>query len=264
MSSNFGDSSTSKESPTHGNGWLTVARGTTMSQILDNHRHGSLRATPKNKVFYQIHEAKDRLGLSMLDMAVLVAEKKLLLSAALGGILVEDGILEEGLDFGCTHMPLCQNFVHGLVDLRPEDGWEVLRAGSHTINLLAAEKGHYRRLIDSKSNASGRLVTREDVGLRHEELTRYLAFEQSLEDAAPTVRQEKRRAPTAYDWEAAQLEAFRLVYFEGVPPSFGALIRHIQGWYIAKGGRVPDESTLKRRLKKFWTVFGPEAQDKAA
>jgi hypothetical protein len=34
-------------------------------------------------------------------------------------------------------------------------------------------------------------------GLRHEELTRYLAFEQSLEDAAPTVRQEKRRAPTA-------------------------------------------------------------------
>ena len=221
-------------------------------------------ATPKNKVFYQIHEAKERLGLSMLDMAVLVAERKLLLSAALGGILVEDGILEEGLDFGCTHVPLCQNFVHGLVDLRPEDGWEVLRAGSHTINLLAAEKGHYRRLIDSKSNASGRLVTREDVGLRHEELTRYLALEQSLEDVAPSTRPEKRRAPTAYDWEEAQLEAFRLVYFDGVPPSFGALIRHIQAWYIAKGGRVPDESTLKRRLRKFWTIFGPEAQDKAA
>ena len=93
---------------------------------------------------------------------------------------------------------------------------------------------------------------------------RYLAFEQSLEDVAPAVQHEKRRVPTAYDWEAAQLEAFRLVYFDGVPPSFGALIRHIQGWYIAKGGRVPDESTLKRRLKKFWTVFGPEAQDKAA
>ncbi|MCA3428709.1 MAG: hypothetical protein INF71_03835 [Roseomonas sp.] len=102
------------------------------------------------------------------------------------------------------------------------------------------------------------------MGLRHEELMRYLAFEQSLEDAAPIGRQEKRRAPTAYDWEEAQLEAFRLVYFDGVPPSFGALIRHIQGWYIAKGGRVPDESTLKRRLRKFWTIFGPEAQDKAA
>ena len=32
-------------------------------------------ATPKNKLFYQIHEAKERLGLSMLDMAVLVAER---------------------------------------------------------------------------------------------------------------------------------------------------------------------------------------------
>jgi hypothetical protein len=221
-------------------------------------------ATPKNKVFYQIHEAKERLGLSMLDMAVLVAEKKLLLSAALGGILVQHGVLEEGLDFSCMFVPLGQDFVHGLVDLRPEDGWEVLRAGSHTINVLAAENGYCRRLINDKNHASSRLVTREDVGLRHEELTRYLAFEQSLEDAAPTVRQEKRRAPTAYDWEEAQLEAFRLVYFDGVPPSFGALIRHIQGWYIAKGGRVPDESTLKRRLKKFWTIFGPEAQDKAA
>jgi hypothetical protein len=62
----------------------------------------------------------------------------------------------------------------------------------------------------------------------------------------------------------AGAEAPNMVYFDGVPPSFGALIRHIQGWYIAKGGRVPDESTLKRRLRKFWTIFGPEAQDKAA
>lgn len=221
-------------------------------------------ATPKNKVFYQLHEAKERLGLSMMDMAVLVAEKKLLLSAALGGIWVQHCVLEEGLDFSFMFVPLSQEFVHGLVDLRPEDGWEVLRAGSHTINLLAAENGYCRRLIDDTNHVSSRLVTREDVGLRHEELMRYLAFEQSLEDAAPAMQHEKRRAPTAYDWEAAQLEAFRLVYFEGVPPSFGALIRHIQGWYIAKGGRVPDESTLKRRLKKFWTIFGPEAQDKAA
>lgn len=221
-------------------------------------------ATPKNKVFYQIHEAKERLGLSMMDLAVLVAERKLLLSAALGGILIEDGVLEEQLDFGCTYAPQCQNFVHGLVDLRPEDGWEVLRAGSHTINFLPAEKGYHRRLIDSRSQSSGRLATREDVGLRHEELMRYLALEQSLEDVTPSERPEKRRAPTAYDWEEAQLEAFRLVYFDGVPPSFGALIRHIQAWYIAKGGRVPDESTLKRRLRKFWTLFGPEAQDKAA
>ena len=93
---------------------------------------------------------------------------------------------------------------------------------------------------------------------------RSVVLEQSLEHTAPVGRPEKRRTPTAYDWEEAQLEAFRLVYFDGVPPSFGALIRHIQGWYIAKGGRVPDESTLKRRLRKFWTIFGPEARDQAA
>ena len=49
----------------------------------------------------------------------------------------------------------------------------------------------------------------------------------------------------------AGAEAPNMVYFDDVPPSFGALIRHIQGRYIAKGGRVQDESILKRRLRKF-------------
>ena len=221
-------------------------------------------ATPKNKVFDQLHEAKERMGLSMIDIAVLVAERRLQLSAVLGGISVEEGILESAPDGGTSTVPLGETFVHGLVELRPQDGWAILNGGSHVIHWLDAKPGQYRRLICKNYETHGILVTREDVGLRHEELMRYLALEQSLEDAPPVGRQEKRRAPTAYDWEEAQLEAFRLVYFDGVPPSFGALIRHIQGWYIAKGGRVPDESTLKRRLRKFWTIFGPEAQDKAA
>jgi hypothetical protein len=41
-----------------------------------------------------------------------------------------------------------------------------------------------------------------------------------------------------------------------VPESFGALIRHVQGWFAEKGGRVPDESTMKRRLRDVWAMFG--------
>jgi hypothetical protein len=35
-------------------------------------------------------------------------------------------------------------------------------------------------------------------------------------------------------------------------------IRHVEAWFISKGGKVPDESTLKRRLRNIWTKFGPE------
>ena len=35
-------------------------------------------------------------------------------------------------------------------------------------------------------------------------------------------------------------------------------IRHVEAWFVSKGGKVPDESTLKRRLRNIWTKFGPE------
>ena len=47
--------------------------------------------TQKKKPFYPIDEVCDRLGLSLLDMAVLVSERKIRLSTAVPGLLVEDG-----------------------------------------------------------------------------------------------------------------------------------------------------------------------------
>ena len=35
-------------------------------------------------------------------------------------------------------------------------------------------------------------------------------------------------------------------------------IQHVEAWFVRKGGKVPDESTLKRRLRNIWAKFGPE------
>ena len=53
---------------------------------------------PKKKVFYQIDEVCQRLGLSLLDMSVLVSERKIHLCTAVAGLLVEDGHHEVALD----------------------------------------------------------------------------------------------------------------------------------------------------------------------
>ena len=51
-----------------------------------------------------------------------------------------------------------------------------------------------------------------------------------------------------HDWDACMLEVFRLFYFEGVPESKAAPIRHVQAWFAGRGQKVPDESTLQKKL----------------
>lgn len=219
---------------------------------------------PKKKVFYQIDEVCERLGLSLLDMSVLVSERKIQLCTAVAGLLVEDGHYEVALDGDHAPVPDDRSCVQGLVDLKPDDAWYVLRHGSQTIFWLAAEPGCYRRLVSTSEEDRGYTVIRDEVGVRHEEFARYAAIEEALDDVALGTKGGGRGSQPVYDWDAARLEACRLIYFEGVPDSFGALIRHVQGWFAEKGGRVPDESTLKRRLRDVWAIFGSEAKRKAA
>lgn len=219
---------------------------------------------PKKKVFYQIDEVCERLGLSLLDMSVLVSERKIQLCTAVAGMLVEDGHYEVALDGDATPIPDDRSRVQGLVDLKPDDAWFVLRHGSQTIFWLAAEPGCYRRLVSTSEEDRGYTVIRDEVGVRHEEFARYAATEEALDNVALSPKAGGRGSQPTYDWDAARLEACRLIYFEGVPDSFGALIRHVQGWFAEKGGRIPDESTMKRRLRDVWAIFGSEAKRKAA
>ena len=219
---------------------------------------------PKKKVFYQIDEVCERLGLSLLDISVLVSERKFQLCTAVAGLLVEDGHYEVALDGDAVPIPDDRLRVQGLVNLKPDDAWFVLRHGSQTIFWLAAEPGCYRRLVSTSDDDRGYTVIRDEVGVRHGEFARYAAIEEALDDVAVGTKVGGRGSQPTYDWDAARLEACRLIYFEGVPDSFGALIRHVQGWFAAKGGRVPDESTMKRRLRDVWAMFGSEAKQTAA
>lgn len=219
---------------------------------------------PKKKVFYQIDEVCERLGLTLLDMAVLAGEGRIQICSTVGRLLVEDGDYEAVADGSRMPIPGARLYVQGLVELRPEDAWYVLRAGSQMIYWLAAPEGGYRRLISTGEDDRGYSVIRDEVGVRHEELARYAAIEEALDDIVVDTKGRAIRGSQAiYNWDAARLEAFRRIYFEGVPESYGALIRHMEAWFASKGGRIPDESTLKRRLRDIWSTFGPEAADQA-
>lgn len=59
-------------------------------------------------------------------------------------------------------------------------------------------------------------------------------------------------APPRYDWDAFAGAVARRVHDHGVPESQGDLVREMSDWFLASYGAVPDESTLRRRIRVVW------------
>jgi hypothetical protein len=216
---------------------------------------------PAKKLFYHVDEVCALLRLAVRDLAVLASEQQITLSTAVPSILVEDGFFAELPNGSHQAMPESEDWVRGIVALQPDDAWYILRHGSKTILGLQAEAGRFRRIASGSDEERGYTVMREELGVTHTELARYAALLSSLDDVDPPARS-ARGGQDRYDWRAADLEAFRWIYFEGVPESQGALIRHMAAWFASRGGKVPNESTLKRQMRHIWAEFGPEAKQR--
>jgi hypothetical protein len=223
-----------------------------------------MRSSTAHKRFFSIDDVSERFGLTLIDMGVLVAERQLRLSVPVVALPVEVGDIEE-LDEGqwCS-IPTGYRYLNGLVDLLPHDGWIVLRNGSAVIDHLDAEPGQYVRIGGRDPDHPGLEVTRDELGVRLAEWQRLEA--QAAESSAPVIEVLPRRrgAQPTHNWDAFWIETCRLLFFDGVPPSQAALIRHLQAWFAAQGKKVPDESTLKRKLKPLWDLVAPEARRAAS
>lgn len=216
----------------------------------------------KRKMFYELNEVAARLDLSFVDIGVLLAERQIRLCTPVAALPIEVGHWENE---GCPDQyAAAQEYQEatGLVELRPQDALAVVRNGSGILSWLHAPSPSYRRIVGRNADSPGYEVTRDDLGIRHEELQKLVEMFGGDGGAAEAPAHRSRGVRPTHDWDACILEAFRLIYFEGVPESKAALIRHMQKWFSEQGRKVPDESTLQKRLKEFWAMFAPEARRK--
>ena len=65
-------------------------------------------------------------------------------------------------------------------------------------------------------------------------------------------------APARDDWNAFAGAVARRVHDEGMPASQGELVRDMLDWFAASG-RVPDESTVRRRVQALWPMLTKRA-----
>jgi hypothetical protein len=64
-------------------------------------------------------------------------------------------------------------------------------------------------------------------------------------------------ALSPYDWEGMYVALTRRVHEHGLPGTQTELIAEMQDWFgdVAESGDVPDESTIRRRLRPFWRAL---------
>jgi hypothetical protein len=209
------------------------------------------------KPFYRLAELGQRWGMTLVDLEAFVFAGELTLSVQLVDCALERGLLEPSADGSLCRLPQETLYVTGLFDLRAADASRVLRHGRTAVAEFAAGPGEYAVLVPCGGEVSRLQVEQKDLVVRHAECER---FEAAHQPAMRPPAARPRGAQPTHDWDAAWIETCRLLFFDGVPPSQAALIRHLQQWFAAQERKVPDESTLKRKLKPLWEMVAPEAR----
>ena len=67
-------------------------------------------------------------------------------------------------------------------------------------------------------------------------------------------------ALSPYDWEGMYVALLKRVHEHGIPETQAELIGDLQDWFadMAENGEIPDESTIRRRLRPFWRAMRSE------
>ena len=62
----------------------------------------------------------------------------------------------------------------------------------------------------------------------------------------------RRGAPSRYQWDDIWVELCAMIFLDGLPETQAELVQHIARWLESRGKPVPDDSTIKKKIKPLW------------
>lgn len=216
------------------------------------------------KTFYPLAEVCDCFKRSLHEVAVMAIEGQMHLSVAVASLWVEAGVIEPHDIAGSSFLVMERRRISGLFELGPDDSWAILRNGSHTISWLEGPGGELLRLMPLGDDASGYVITRDEIVLRSEELLRWQEAVLAKASVIEVEGKRRRGVQGTHDWRAIERDAGMHMFYDGVPESKAELIRWVQAHLKDAGRPVPDASTLTRELKHLWNGYAAEARKKSA
>ena len=189
------------------------------------------------RAFFTLHETASRWGCMIADIAGWATEGK--------------------LDI-VTGIPLAicgTDKVSGKITVSPMDMLPLFRRGGTgptVIKLLRIkpEGGHDWAYVTEP--ADGIEVSIADLMVTGQDVQRF-------EDDYDLLRRigGGTGSLSPYDWEGMYVAMIQRIHEHGLPATQAELIGELQEWFAngAENGEVPDESTIRRRLRPFWRVL---------
>jgi hypothetical protein len=193
------------------------------------------------RAFFTLHETASRWGCTIADIAGWASEGK--------------------LDI-VTGIPLAicgTDQVSGKVIVSPMDMLPLFRrsgTGPTSIKLLRIKPDPGGEWIYVTEPSDGVEVSIADLLISGQDVLRF-------EDDYDLLRRigGGTGSLSPYDWEGMYVAMIKRIHENGLPATQAELIGELQEWFanVAENGEVPDESTIRRRLRPFWRALRGES-----
>ena len=192
------------------------------------------------RAYFTLHETASRWGCTIADIAGW---------AAVGKLDIVTGI----------PLAICgTEKVSGKVIVSPMDMLPLFRrsgTGPTSIKLLRVKPDPGADWIYVTEPADGVEVSIADLLIGGQDVLRF-------EDEYDLLRRigGGTGALSPYDWEGMYVAMVKRIHEHGLPATQTELIGELQEWFgnVAESGEVPDESTIRRRLRPFWRALRGE------
>ena len=202
------------------------------------------------KLFYPICEIASRWSVSPIDIVGWAIDGRITLSAALPLVEAKQG-----------------RPVEGLVEISGQDVFDLFDAGTNKKSTVPVQRfrrrpgARWEKIVTPADGVplkpSGVIIARTETE-RFEREHGVFGHHAAENDQQPAKACEgpigQSGAPARYNWNAFAGAVARRVHDEGMPASQGELVRDMLEWFAASG-RVPDESTVRRRVQALWPVL---------
>jgi len=189
------------------------------------------------RAFFTLHETASRWGCTIADLAGWAAE---------GKFDIVTGI----------PLAVCDaEKVSGQITLSPMDMLPLFRrsgTGPTAIKLLRMKPEPGRDWAYVTEPADGVEVSIADLLISGQDVLRF-------EDDYDLLRRigGGTGALSPYDWEGMYVTMIKRIHEQGLPATQAELIGELQEWFadVAENDEVPEESTIRRRLRPFWRAL---------
>jgi hypothetical protein len=200
------------------------------------------------KLFYPICEIAGRWSVSPIDIVGWAIDGRITLSAALPLVEAKQG-----------------RPVEGLVEISGQEVFDLFDAGTNKKSAVRVQRfrrrpgARWEKIVTPADGVplkpSGVIIARteaERFEREHGIFGHHAAENDQSKACEGPIGQSG--APARYNWNAFAGAVARRVHDEGMPASQGELVRDMLDWFAASG-RVPDESTVRRRVQALWPVL---------